>query len=334
MRFAQRQAPGTLTNVATDKYGADRWRVSIVGATSQYKRTDTDGSIESGLNARYYANWTTLSNSTKVFACQPIENVDCAFLRGRTIVCQAKIKTNAAKTIRFGMIELGSGGTVDVLPANVITAQGAASTDPTLGANLTYSTSSLTNVTGGTVSGNALSCSSTTTWTNFAFKVTLGTTFKNLVLAIWTDGLFATTDTLSFSEVGLFDGDQIRDWLPELDAVELVKCQRFYQKSQPVDTSGVTYVADGRYYSNSGTNTTNGISVGLTFRVSMRIAPTITFIDTAGTAAKVSGVTAAGTVTAGRATVSPTAGTNALDVTFSASTESGIIFAWNADAEI
>lgn len=272
-QYAQRQVPLTSTAITTDKYSADRWRVSFVAGGINHKRFDTESSgLETGLNARYYSQFSENASSNKMFVCQPIETVNCAYLRGRTVTCQAKIKTSSAKTMRFGLLEMPTGGTADTMPTNIITVANANSTDPTFGtsgAQLVLSASGITNLTGGTVVGSALNCVCSTTWTQFAFKVTVGTTYRNLVLAIWTDSAFAASDTFSISEVGLFDGDQIRDWLPRDTAAELARCQRY-----------CCIIGDGNAGNSpfgTGYNSTSTVAnIFIKFPVAMRAVPSLT----------------------------------------------------------
>jgi hypothetical protein len=296
MRFSQRYTTAT-TACTTDKYYADRWRVCFTAGGISEAPADTNSGtdlfnqsgIQSGLQARYYSQYKQTASTHKVMVVQPIENFDCTYLRGRTVTCQAKIKTGTSANVaiantlvRFGLIELGSGAAIDTFPANIITAEGSAGIDPTLGTNLTYSTSSLTNLVGGSVSGNALSCTSSTTWTQFAFKVTLGTTFKNIAIVIWADGLTLTgPDILGISEVGLFDGDQVRDYLPCYDdQQELARCQRFYEKSFALANAPANSSTDRSYQicsCYSTTTTTAMAANNIPFKVSKHANPTITF---------------------------------------------------------
>lgn len=286
MRFAQRFGAAVTNFSTTDIYGSDRWRLSYNGASVfSHQRKDTNGVLEAGLNARYYSTYLRGASGTKLLICQPLESVDTAFLRGRTIVCQAKLKATTSLTLRFGLLELPSGATVDTFPANIITVDNAASTDPTFGGTLALSTTSLTNVTGGSVVNSALNCSATTSWTQFAFKVTVGTTYKNLCLAVWTDAALTGSNGFSISEVGLYDGDSLRDWLPNLYQVELAKSQRFFCKSYPVDTLPPT-ASIGGYVCGPASSTTS-IRTGYHFPVEMRATPTMTIYSYAGTASKV-----------------------------------------------
>ena len=122
----------------------------------------------------------------------------------------------------MAVVELQNNGSMDSLPASLVTAWGANGTDPTLGANLAIITA-------------AQSKSVTTTWQNFSVSVTVPSNSKNLVCALWSDSQFAATDWLAVTEAGLYDGSTVRPWLPRPVAQELALCQRFFEKSYDID---------------------------------------------------------------------------------------------------
>jgi hypothetical protein len=122
--FAQRQTPGTATAIATDKYGPDRWRASSQSASLQYRRIDNSGSPATGTTARFYGTWTQITNSGKFLICQPLEGSVTAPLRSRTIVFQVKLKASSAKTIRLAILQLSTSGTIDAIPATLVTTWG------------------------------------------------------------------------------------------------------------------------------------------------------------------------------------------------------------------
>lgn len=220
--LAQRQAPGTLTTIADNKYSADRWRVTRENADVQFIRVDATS--ESGLTSRYYGQFKKITNAGKLHVCQIVEGINSVPLRGKTVIFQIKMKASASKTIRMAVMELQNAGTMDSIPATLVTAFGADGTDPTLGTNVAVITA-------------AESKSVTTSWQSFSVSVTVPTNSKNIICAFWSNADFAANDTLSVAEAGLFTASAIQSWTPRLFSDELRLCQRYYWKTFLLDTA-------------------------------------------------------------------------------------------------
>lgn len=225
--LAQRQAPGTLTTLTDNKCSADRWRVTRENADVQYIRVDATS--ESGLTSRYYGQFKKITNAGKIHICQIVEGINSVPLRSKTVIFQAKMKASASKTIRMAVLELQNAGTMDSIPATLVTAFGADSTDPTLGTNVAVIT-------------GAESKSVTTSWESFSVSVTVPTNSKNIICAIWSDADFAANDTLSIAEAGLFAASAVQAWTPRMYTEELRMCMYYYQKTFPIDTAPVQNV--------------------------------------------------------------------------------------------
>lgn len=278
--FAQRQTPGTLTTIATDTYGPDRFRISRENADVQYQRNDATG--ETGLTSKYYGTLKKITNAGKMHSVQIIEGINSVPLRGKTVIFQIKLKASSSKTIRLGILELQNAGVIDTIPATFVSAWGANGVDPTLGANLAIIT-------------GAQSKSVTTSWQSFSVSVTIPSNSKNVVCAFWTDSQFAANDTLSFAEVALTVGSSVQAWKPRLYTQELHLCQRFYCKTFDIDTAPVN---------NSATNQVIRITAVVagaathrfppwTFPAPMFKVPTVTFYNpSAGTAGQARDTTA------------------------------------------
>jgi hypothetical protein len=261
--IAQRQAPGTLTTIADNKYAADRWRVTRENADVQYIRVDANA--ESDLTSRYYGQFKKITNAGKLHICQIIEGFNSVPLRNKTVVFQAKLKASSSKTIRMGILQLQTAGTVDTIPATLVTAFGADSTDPTLGANVAVITA-------------AQSKSVTTSWQSFSVSVTVPVNSKNIICAIWSDADFAANDTVSIAEAGLFTASSVQAWTPRLIGAEYSLCWRYYWKTFGVDVApaqnvGVSGVI--RYIATKAGALTN-VSHFVRYPVSMFINPAIT----------------------------------------------------------
>ena len=279
--FAQRQTPGTLTTIADQKYGPDRWKSERENADVQYQRTDTSGVPETGLAARHYGTWKKITSTGKLLIYQPVENVHVMPLQSRRVTWQCKLKASASKTIRLALLQLTSSGTTDSTPAALQTAWGANTTDPTWATNVS-------------VIGSVKSCAVTTSWQQFNVSVSMPSNAKNLFAALWTDSQFAALDTVSMSEAGLYDGAAVQPWLPKDIGRELARCQRYYHTSYPLDTAPgstdrncpVCFVAGN----------TSIICGCYPFPAAMRVRPTVTIYAPGGTSGSVEKATnAAGT---------------------------------------
>ncbi len=271
--FAQRQAAATLTAVTDNKCGPDRWRVTRENADVQYQRVDATG--ESGLTSKFYGLFKKITNAGKFHVVQILEGVNSVPLRSKTVIFQIKMKASSAKTIRLAVLELQNAGTLDTIPGTLVTAFGADTTDPTLGANVAVITA-------------AESKSVTTAWQSFSVSVTVPSNSKNLLCAFWTDADFSVNDTLSVAEAGLFYGDSIKSWIPRLTSQDLQMCYRYYWKtfaldSAPAQNFGV--VGAIRFVAGkAGALSEYGSAP---YPVSMRISPTLTFFNPSATNAQV-----------------------------------------------
>lgn len=280
--YAQRQTAGTLatySNTTGRSYSADRFGITNENTSVQYQRLDTSGVPEAGLHARYSGAFSKITTTGKFFVSQVIEAGNCLHLRGRTVRVQMLMRASSAKTIRFWLLQLTNAGTVDTIPATFISAVGANTVDPTFGTNLSKIAPVL--VDNCTIRTVGLDCSVTTAWQRFSATFLLPTDFKNLVLVIGTDSQFVAADVLRMSEVGIYDGAEIREWAPRVQADQLVQCQRYYCKSFAIDTipaqnAGLTGAIRG------AAGQAGAISfahLSIRFPVAMRAAPTIVYFN-------------------------------------------------------
>jgi hypothetical protein len=225
--FAQRQDPTAFTTVGTsDSYTADRWKAAWQTASLQYKRLDTNGSLETGITARYYGQYKQITAKGKFVVYQILEGVNSYPLNSSTVIFQARMKASSAKTIRMGILYLNSSGTMDTIPNSIQTAWNTDTNDPTWGTNIN------TVITG--------SKSVTTSWTNFSVTAAAPSNAKNFICAIWTDGQFSANDTLSITEAGMYvAGAVVTPYQPRLIQQELALCQRYYCKTFNIDQNPV-----------------------------------------------------------------------------------------------
>jgi hypothetical protein len=240
--FAQRQTPGTLTtysNTSGRSICADGWGITNENASAQFRRVDTL-TPETGLADRFYGEFTKITSTGKLVVTQVIENADIALVRGRTVRVSCKMKqvVGSAPIIRLGLLQLTAAGTVDSIPATFVSAFGANGTDPTLGTNVSRITpkSGVTAETG-TVNGNAVDCTLSSSWQKFSAVFDVPTDAKNLIICLWGNAQFAATNGFAVADVMLTDGYEIRDFEPLPYAVEMRRVQRFYQKTFSIDTA-------------------------------------------------------------------------------------------------
>jgi len=279
--FAQRQTPGTLTTLTQDKYSADRWRISRENTDLQYQRIDASG--ETGLTSKYYGLFKKITSAGKFMAYQILEGINSVPLRGKTVIFQAQMKVSASKTMRMAVIELQNAGTMDTIPGTFITAYGANTVDPTLGANLAIITA-------------AQSKSVTTAWQTFSVSVTVPSNSKNIIVAVWSDSQFAVNDTLGIAEAGHYVGAVAQAWVPRLTVTELAMCQRYYFKTFTVDTGPAQNVGTNTEEFHSPAPLAGAVTqrfAKLLFPGGMFKIPTVTIYNPAAANAQVRDLTAA-----------------------------------------
>ncbi len=283
MWFAQRQAPGTLTtysNTTGRSIAADGWGVTNENTSVQYIRVDSSGAVETGLQSRFYGTFSKITTTGKIVLSHVIEGQDACQIRGRTVRFQVQMKASAAKTIKIGVVQNAAAATIDTIASTFVSAFGANTVDPTLGANLSWLVPK-TGVAGDncTATANNFSCAVTTAWQRFGGVVDVPTNCKNLIVVIITDSQFAAADSVSITQASLTDGYEIQDWSPLPYQQELERCQRFYCKTFNVDVLPAASVGaltgESRVPSPVTASTAFAVAVPWLFPVRMRIAPTV-----------------------------------------------------------
>lgn len=307
--FAQRQAAASLTTYSSTTgraYGPDRFGLSNENASIQFARVDTSTSPPSDATSRYYGQFKKITNNGKFMVSQVVEGVNCQHLRGRTIRVQCRMRYAIAgsMTVRLGLIELKQAGTVDNLPATFISAWGAGGTDPTLGTNLGYIAPTVAY--GGSVSGNAISCTLATTFALFSGTFVVPANSKNLIFAVWTNAQATANDELHIQDVAIYDGPELRT---SFDAhsftEELRECRRYYFKTFALDTLPAQGVGlnNGEHRFMAGKAGAAAEFGSFRYPVHMRIgeggpAATWTFFNPAAANAQVRDITGAADTTA------------------------------------
>lgn len=242
--IAQRQLATTLTtysNVGGRSYGPDRWGLSNENASLQFQTVYLNGAVETGTTATSYGKFKKITTGGKMVIAQVVEGVNMNALRGRNVRLQVSMKRTIAATmvVKIGLAQLTAAGTGDTIPSGAglfVTAFNGVGTDPTLGANLSYivPTFASTEQSFGTapaIVNNGVQCTLTGAWVRFSGVFAVPSTAKNLIIMIWTDGQPAALDELNITEVGLYDGVEVKDWVEFPLAYELMVAQRYYFKT-------------------------------------------------------------------------------------------------------
>jgi hypothetical protein len=291
--FAQRQAPGSLatySQTAARAFGADRFSMTNENASIQYQRIDTSGTPETGLAARYYGKFKKITAAGKIQISQPIEGGNVMQLRGRAVRFQCKMRYTiaASMTVRLGLLQLTSAGTIDVVPGyasgapsgTFVSVHGANGVDPTFGTNLSLITPRLTEASG-TISGSAVTCVLGATWARYSAVFDVPSNCKNLIPVIFSHNQLTANDELNIGEVGLYDGEAVMDWGRDVIALEFAKCMRTYAKSfnsevAPAQNAGLLGAVKGNV---SVAGAVSAIDAAIRFPVAMRAAPAMVFYN-------------------------------------------------------
>lgn len=265
--LAQRTDPTTLTTIATDTYGPDRWRCCTQNADLQYQRLDA--ASEAGLTSMWMGNFKKITSAGKVFIFQPIEGENSVPLRSRTMTFQIMLKTDSARTFRLGIIELNSSGTINAIPATTITSWNANGTDPTLGTNLAYV-------------GTPVSCSVTTSESLFSVTATLPGNSKNYAVAYWSDSQLPANATYTPAQAQLVDGSSTVAWLPDPFEDTYARCQRYCEKSTDPDEPASGSLSSGYVDMIWGAAFTTEMRTTINMKVTKFASPTVSLWDTNG----------------------------------------------------
>lgn len=238
--YAQLQVPSVLTTYSSltgRAMCADNWKLTNENASVQYQQIDTDNAPEAGINSRFYGKFKKITNAGKICLSQVISASDSAALRGESLRMQfaARFSVASALTLRCGVFQLTSAGTLDVIPATFISAFGANGTDPTFGANLSAVTPA--SIFNGSIVNGAASFVLTNAWQDFAFECDMPSTFKNILIIFWTNSQMAVNDELNLTQAQATKNESIKDWNPSPAAYEQARIGSVLNKTFPLLTA-------------------------------------------------------------------------------------------------
>lgn len=203
----QRQVnPATLTTYNDGTYCADRWVLLTQDANGQF------GQITGG-GQRYAGQFKkTASGTTRLGTVQWIENVNCYHLRDTEVTLQLRVRcSEASKTIRCGIIE--STKSADSLTRDPIS---------------DWSTTPVSLITDYTFSGTPGSVVSDTNWQTLSYTATLGSTFNNLGVLVWTETGLSQNATLDIEAVCVSISGASIVFVPRSISEELALCYWYF----------------------------------------------------------------------------------------------------------
>lgn len=229
---------------------SDCWAVTTsVASNLNWQQVDTSGAVETGLESRYYGSIICATAVKKVMLSQWILNAEMAHLRGKQVRISVKTSQKVGsegQTLKLGLIQLTSAGTVDTSPAFLSGAWSASTgTDPAWGTNLSAVTpDSTVTPENGTINGNFVELTTTLAWKRTSGVWTVPNNCKNLVVVVFSNASsVGTTDNFSFAEFQLTQDEGIVDYVEPPQAETLVRCQRRFCKSFPLGVTPATGVA-------------------------------------------------------------------------------------------
>lgn len=290
-RYAQIQTPGTLTTKANDAYGADMFRSASAGVV-QFQQLNARTTRIKNLNVDYYGAYKCTTTG-KALVAQPMLSINSPGGRdgntATTVTLSVKMMASAAKTWHLGLLVLSTSGTIDIIPANLVTGSWlAGGSDPVWATNLSLLAPTATSSpTGATITTGATSgvCSvSGTQFDQFTATFTLPTTYDNLIPVIYADAAMATSEFIYTSEWDFYGGSSSRTYVEPNDSDNLLQCQAYFWKSCAVDTI-VTYAPGTNCSLQTCGASTSGFCIF--FGNGMRAIPTVTIYDGAGNSGKI-----------------------------------------------
>lgn len=243
-RINQR-APATN---ADDTYAHDRWyALTQTGTIAVTTRSDAE-------NGTPYMARLTQSQAVaqRMGYAQIIEGKNCRHLRGQKVSLKFRTALSSSDNIRFAILEWT--GTEDTVTSDVVnswTSGTYTASNFFLASNLT-----ITSVTQKVLTAATLADASVA-------GVTLGSSFTNLIVFVWTENAVAQNVTLDLGKVQLEPGPCATEFEARQITDELALAQRYYC----ITSSGFRcYTGDGYV----GTN--------FVFPVTMRAVPTGSFV--------------------------------------------------------
>jgi hypothetical protein len=203
------------TDVPDDSYFIDRWYCLSDGNIMDVSRSN---SVADGID--YYLGLSApgAPAANKKFGMfQIIEAANCTDLLGGAVTLSFKARQNI-NTPNIKAAIVAWSGTRDVVTSDIISAWGAAGTNPTLIANATYENTPAT-------------ITLTPAWAKYEITATLDTaSTKNIIVMIWQDNpASGGSDQVDITQVQLEAGSASTPFEFPLVGDQLARCQRYYE---------------------------------------------------------------------------------------------------------
>lgn len=203
------------SSVIDDVYCLDRWNYLMSGsfASRMYQ-----GTANPDTGSKYYGACTHTVASARFAIQQIIEGKNMWHLRGKDVILQARVRTTeASKDVRACVISWT--GTEDSVTSDVVN-------------TWTSTTYTINNFFINNASLATISVSSAvtpgTTWTDISVTHTVNASATNLiVLFICNASTVSANEEFQVSKAGLYEGSELRTWMPRHIGEEIVLCQRY-----------------------------------------------------------------------------------------------------------
>lgn len=239
-------------SIADDVYGHDRWyALTQTGAIAPSTITNAENGTP------YMARLTQSQVSAQRFGyAQIIESVNCIHLRGQQVTFKFdRVRLSASSNLRYAVLEWT--GTADTVTSDVVNDW----TSSTYTAGNFFLASNLT------VSGVVQQAVTANTLTNgSSVTVTLGSSFNNLIVFVWTESTQAQNVTLDLSKAQIDLGTTAQAFRHLPYSYEFTRCARYYFR--------LTSSAVNDPYAIGGLSSTTASQYYFPFPTQMRIAPT------------------------------------------------------------
>ena len=193
MSVSQRNGTSS-TIINNDNYALDRWYVLSQGASATVQQL-TNGEDGTPFYSRLTQHLSNAGNDRRIGYAQIIEGKNCRHLRGQAITFSFRMRASNSQAVRYAILEWT--GTEDVVDSIVVNSWTSA----------TYTAGQFFKSTSQTVSGVGVTTPSANTWTDATpLTVTLGSSFNNLIVFVWTEATAAQNFTLDLARVQLEPG--------------------------------------------------------------------------------------------------------------------------------
>jgi hypothetical protein len=221
-RFFQRQDPAAFRSIQDDQYGPDRWYALTSGGATAINVTRTAES-PSAYTTTYAMQWRQADATARQYGmAQILESKRVIGLRGGAVTFAFDLRTDSTEitTVRACIGEWT--GAVDNVTSDVVSSWGAT---PTWIASFACA-------------NTPADITINSSWAQYSISATLGSSFNNLVLFIWTPNTEAQNDDFYATQIQLVRGSAAYNWgvVQKTYEEDYIEVARFYEKTFDIDT--------------------------------------------------------------------------------------------------